>query len=742
MKRIRGALARLVGQLLGGAGAWIAAVAAFAMRCGARVMIDSPDATWINDPDACFHMRRVFLLLARGDLPVRDYWSDHPQGVVPYVAPLLDWIVWGVCRLCGLGPGDEAAVDRVGAFVPAVLGACTVFPVYGIARRIWGPATATGAALVLALLPGHVLYTRYGMVDHHVLESLLLATLVWATMGEGKWRPAVLGALCLLGLALAWNGFALYVIAFAGVSAFAPWRTADPGFSRMPETAIRTLVVFLPLLAVCVVLPGHWFRAGEVRYDAPTTFHLALTGACALWCAVAVRLYRMPAIAGPPGYLPPGWLERWPWTRAGAVAGAGAAIAILALVIPGPMRDAFVAMFAFPSISVNRVNLEGRPVWQHTQWIFDHLSGLSFLLPLALFSLCSMAEEDGRDVERLWNVSGWALAFFLLTVAMTRFTYAYAPFLAVVIAGLGWATQRATMGFRPWLARGEVRAVVAAVIVAGCLLPGLDSLRLLAQGQYGDGPPRRMEAFRRLRDRAGDPGDWRRPDRSPAWGVLGPWGYGHAVKFWSRLPVVSDNMGVGFEKEFRFSLECDEEAAWRLLRELRVRWVIVQHDLNMVEEYAAAFGPPDRPTFAVKDKKGEWQVTDDYGRRVTIRLMWCDGSATWRDDGLSHFRLGPACPEAGKEGIGPYEFKCFEVVAGARLTGSAPPGTSVVARASCTAEDGRSFEYSRRVTSDGAGRFAVTVPYATTYTISAGDFAAQVEVPESAVQAGAEVRVP
>ncbi len=753
------------------AGLVAACVAAgFLLRLGSRIALSTPDGVWFGDPDACFHMRRVFLLLARqGTLPEFDAWTDFPDGCVPYVAPLLDWIVYGLCRLGGLTAADEAAVGRCAAFVPAALGALTAVPVYAIARRLFGTTAGVIAAAALAALPGHVLYTRFAMVDHHVLEALFLATLVaWslpraaAPAGTARmdWLRAGGGALCLLGLTLAWNGFALYLIVFAGVSALAPWRLAEPFRAHAPRFALRVFALYAPLLAG-VVGSGYWFRHGDVRYDAPSLFHLALTGACALWCLASLRIHgarpvaaeEEPGAAGDRG--PLAWFDRRPWARAGGVLAAGGGLAALAWAIPGPLGEAFVAMFGFPGISVNRFNLEGRPVWTHTEWIFDHLSGVSFLYPLAAFAICTVAEDDDRDVEGVWSLTGWGLAFFVLTIWMTRFTYVYAPFLAAMIGGIAWASGRAASSLHRSMDHPHARVGMALLVAFFCLLPALPTTRALARGGMEPGVER-QRLLASLRAVTRDPGDWTRPEDRPAYAILCPWGIGHLVKFWARRPTVSDNMGVGFEKEFRWLFETDGERAYALLRGLGVGYVIVSHDQHLVQSYVeTVHGPGGGPRFAERDENGDWKAADSYWDRVSIRLVSQDGAA-WKaeedEGGLAHFRLvaeGPK-PENGKSSRA--EMKCYEVVEGARLRGRAGPRDRVTARITMRVEGGREFLFESLARCDEAGRFELVVPYPTTagdgpvraagaYRVFVAERTAEADVTEAEVRGGGTVEV-
>jgi len=106
------------------------------------------------------------------------------------------------------------------------------------------------------------------------------------------------------------------------------------------------------------------------------------------------------------------------------------------------------------------------------------------------------------------------------------------------------------------------------------------------------------------------------------------------------------------------------------------------------------------------------------------------------------------------------QHKIFERVPGAKLTGQAPAGTTVIATVPVEASTtGRVFEYTAETTTDASGVFELTVPYSTTdpvpieeggtdvsvaaiapYNVTAGDDQATVDVPDAKVLGLADTR--
>ena len=90
----------------------------------------------------------------------------------------------------GLGQPSNHLIEVVGAFLPAVLGALLVFPVYFIGRELFGKSCGLVSALIIAVLPGQVLSrTTLGFTDHHggeILFSSLTMMFLLLALRSGK----------------------------------------------------------------------------------------------------------------------------------------------------------------------------------------------------------------------------------------------------------------------------------------------------------------------------------------------------------------------------------------------------------------------------------------------------------------------------------------------------------------------------------------------------------------------------
>ena len=162
------------------------------------------------------------------DALVRDFpwriWHDpyllHPGGESVNAGPVLDWIIAAAALILGAGAPSPRLVDVVGAYVPPVLGALTVVPVYVLGSGVVLSKRRPWAGLMVAVMPGQLLQRSVlGFTDHHCAEVLLSTTalmfVVLALNGPPdcfRVAPPVLAAGLGLGAyLLTWGGGVLFV---------------------------------------------------------------------------------------------------------------------------------------------------------------------------------------------------------------------------------------------------------------------------------------------------------------------------------------------------------------------------------------------------------------------------------------------------------------------------------------------------------------------------------------------------
>ena len=221
--------------------------------------------------------------------------------------------------------------------------------------------------------------------------------------------------------------------------------------------------------------------------------------------------------------------------------------------------------------------------------------------------------------------------------------------------------------------------------------------------------------------------------------MLAPWYLGHVIEYAGRRPTVVDNFGDDLGEESfafaeRYYLASEPEVGFELDRR-RIRYVVAQRFPNFLTGT-----PQPRSLFrAMYVRDGALRRGDDGAPLLPAlerhRLVFESLGRDFRD---------PSAPPV---------YKLFEVVAGADVSGRAPPGTPVSAALHVTTNRGRRFLYDTQVVADAEGRYRVRLPYATSgsppapktapfYRLSCGDEAKGLMVGEQDVQAGGAVAGP
>jgi dolichyl-diphosphooligosaccharide--protein glycosyltransferase len=127
-----------------------------------------------TEVDAYYHMRLVDNMLHH--FPQRitfDPYTSAPDGNSVGWPPFFDWLIGGSAWLFGLGSPSQHLLDVVAAYIPAILGALIVVPVYFLGRVLFNHWTGLLSAGVIAVLPGDFMArSTVGNPDHHVAEIL------------------------------------------------------------------------------------------------------------------------------------------------------------------------------------------------------------------------------------------------------------------------------------------------------------------------------------------------------------------------------------------------------------------------------------------------------------------------------------------------------------------------------------------------------------------------------------------
>jgi oligosaccharyl transferase (archaeosortase A-associated) len=186
--------------------------------------------------DAWYHMRIVDNLVHNfPHLNSFDPYMIYPAGMGMVGYYFFDYLLAGIIWLIGLGSPTQHIVDVVGVYLPAVLGALTVIPVYFIGKELFNRWAGVIAAGLVAIMSGEFLgRSILGFTDHHAAETLFTAVamlflilavkaarqrqLSFNSIKRGNWgvitKPLIYSLLAGLFLGiylLTWQGALLFV---------------------------------------------------------------------------------------------------------------------------------------------------------------------------------------------------------------------------------------------------------------------------------------------------------------------------------------------------------------------------------------------------------------------------------------------------------------------------------------------------------------------------------------------------
>lgn len=659
----------------------------FALSLGLRVSLPWEEVfggttVKMTDNDAYFYMRLLDNLCAHFPL----LGSYDPYNIFPagrelsgqplFMVYLMGFFAW----LLGGGAPSPQAVDLVGAYFPAVLGALLVFPAFFIGRALYNKWAGLAAALLITLMPGEFLArTLLGNTDTHVLEIFLstlfmLCLLLGAEKGRrlASFKAPEKGG---IGRMTAWAALAgvclgLYVASWAGAALFVlislAWLTLQfisdhlRGISTL-YAGVMGAIAYAVALAVTLPFPN-------IMSVTRTALVIALLCTIAL-CALSLAFSRYK-------------LKRtyYPAAVAGTGLAAGVLLAVISPDTAGSMLSYARVMFIWNPLSPIA---ETQPLLMQDgsftlALVWGNYTAGSLLALAGLAAVIYQSIKEGRP--SMLMVSTWSIIMLLATLAMRRFAYYLAIDVAILGGSACWLILR-SCGFRETAASvatspahgkkketrkqrrreraaaGEGRpniGLMAAGAAAVLLLTIYPNTGPLPGGDrpFYDVSTRALfapsdawcEALAWLKEESPEPygdagyyyalyGDER---RQADYSVLTWWDYGYWVtRSGHRVPVC--NPGASLRGEEKFFSSQDPARATALLEGWKTQYVIVDDRMVNVQKrfggitYAA--GQPQSQYYDIYYVETEGRLSQalmyypDYYRTLAVRLFCFGGEA-------------------------------------------------------------------------------------------------------------------
>jgi oligosaccharyl transferase (archaeosortase A-associated) len=128
---------------------------------------------WFLETDSYFYMRNIENMVHNfPHFNVFDPYMFFPGGSDALTRPFFAWLVTAVILLVR-GATTLYHMEVITAYMPAILGALTVIPVYFIGKELFNRWVGVISAALIAILPGEFMHrSLLGFTDHHVAETL------------------------------------------------------------------------------------------------------------------------------------------------------------------------------------------------------------------------------------------------------------------------------------------------------------------------------------------------------------------------------------------------------------------------------------------------------------------------------------------------------------------------------------------------------------------------------------------
>jgi asparagine N-glycosylation enzyme membrane subunit Stt3 len=158
-------------------------LAAIGVRMLAWHSVFQQSGVYPNGNDAYYHLQRIRYSVEHFPEILRfDPLMNFPAGAQSIWPPTFDWLIAALLRVLP-GIDQPGQLDRYAVCIPPIIGVLTVLLVYRLGLRFFSRTVGVVAALSMAILPAHSLYSRVGAVDHHALVATIVAIMLGLAMG-------------------------------------------------------------------------------------------------------------------------------------------------------------------------------------------------------------------------------------------------------------------------------------------------------------------------------------------------------------------------------------------------------------------------------------------------------------------------------------------------------------------------------------------------------------------------------
>ncbi len=551
------------------------------------------DLVIFRGTDAWYHMRLADNFAA--NFPrflLFDPYLVYPDGSPVGFNPLLNGII-GTAGKLGLN------YEMVGAFIPPILGALILVPIYFIGKKLFSREVGIFACVLVAILPTELFHrSLLGFTDHHVVEAFLMLTTIALIIYALDTRRSLFSILAGVSLGLyclAWHGnlFFIFILLVWFLVQF-----LYDYYRKVPVDFLCKTLVIVMSLSFIMLLPYLLVKGSPREYI----------------------LVPIVAILIPIGlYLSSKYMQR-----------RESVFLLLSGLLVGGF---FIGSIVYPSIlhfgvdALRTIFLGvGSPIAETvnlTPQVAVNQYGLSFL-----FAVGGLVYLIWKRQSPLFII--WSLFLLGATIGQRKWGYYYAADLALLTSFLVFEVSKQVKPTIKW-----------AVVILLCVFLVIPSLRgtIGISNLPNNISPSWYATCTWLRDNT--PNQFEEDNylsldstSTPNYGILSWWDYGHwIIRIGERVPTSNPaNWGARGSYMFFVSQSLEEAESW--LEDLNIRYVLVDQEMltgkfptiARVSGYEGDFSVILQNSMAYKlytsDVEGYTLVHQEGGVKVFERQDW------------------------------------------------------------------------------------------------------------------------
>jgi len=698
--------------------------------------------------DSFYHVRRIVYTVHNfPDTITFDLYLNYPFGFEIGWPPFYDQLIAGIALIIGNGNPSIGTIEVVSAIFPALLGALTILPLYYLASTLFEKRTALISALILSLIPAHLMISEVGFTDHHVAEVFLSTTayaLFALSLKYGRevdlsasniknldiklvLKPILFSVAsgCILALAVfTWIGSPIF-LGIIGIYAFVQL-TIDVKKERVSEYVLASVIATYMTILLLVIpfiqrlLRPEFDMSGMFISWFHIMFILSLLIMSALGAIVANIFIKKKV--------------HWTYYVVSVLAISIAGAVLLYNVVPDFYRNAVEGIhYLIGSSGILQTIAEARPILFDDSFTIRHvwsrftIFGLTAVI--GLFAVIKDMHKKNYPSEIIFFCT-WTVIILILTIYQRRFAYTLAINFAVLSGYLAsilysmWEKEqqqkkkqrsKKTASKTPlWetITNGSIILVFIIIISIFFFVPIVDTV-LYPGTPSADW----QESLVWLESNSPETSFYLESGNSPEYGVLSWWDYGNWILYMAKRPVVANNFQTGVEDSARFFITSNESESLSILEKRNVKYVIT--DSLMTTGKFKPIVDISGENYDTGMEIEEFIQGEEVKKTTLFKLHLFDGS------GLGYLRLvyesegGDLKVETSNSSqnyTNIKNVKVFEYVPGAIVEGFASPEQEVYARTNVTLSGGRVFEYQNEATANESGWYELKLPYSTTDT--------------------------